>query len=93
MPTRERERLIAGSLAIVILLLAGASLRAEDWPEFRGKGRQGIWTETGIMERFPEAGLKILWRTPIRGGFSGPSVANGRVFVMDFIEGKRPGGT
>ena len=93
MPTREREGFIAGSLAMVMLLLAGAALRAEDWPEFRGKGRQGIWTETGIMERFPDAGLKILWRTPIRSGFSGPSVADGRVFVMDFLEGKRPGGT
>lgn len=96
MPTRERRRFGAGSstgLLVLVLLLAGAGLGAEDWPEFRGKGRQGIWTETGIMERFPETGLKILWRTPIRGGFSGPSVANGRVFVMDFVEGKRPGGT
>ena len=58
MPTRERERFMAGSLCMLIVLLAGAGLRADDWPEIRGKGRQGIWTETGIMERFPR--LRIL---------------------------------
>jgi outer membrane protein assembly factor BamB len=94
MPTLERRRLVSGSLAaILVLAFAGPILRAEDWPELRGKGRQGIWTETGILERFPEAGLKIRWRTPINGGFSGPSVADGRVFVMDYTEGRRPRGT
>jgi outer membrane protein assembly factor BamB len=28
--------------------------------------------------------LKINWRTPIRNGYSGPAVAEGRVFVTDF---------
>ena len=26
---------------------------AEDWPEFRGKGRTGEWRETGLLEKFP----------------------------------------
>ncbi len=91
---RERGCFAAGSLAITLLLsLGGASLRAEDWPEFRGKGRQGIWTETGILERFPATGLKVLWRTPIKAGFSGPAVADGRVFVMDYTETQRMRGT
>ena len=61
MTTRERGRLVAGSLALTLLLsLGGASLRAEDWPEFRGRGRQGVWNETGILERFPAAGLKVI---------------------------------
>ena len=30
---------------------------ADDWPEWRGKGRSGIWTETGILDTFPENGL------------------------------------
>lgn len=58
-------------------------LRAEDWPEWRGKGRGGVWNETGIVEKLP-AELKVAWRTPIHGGYSGPSVADGRVFVSDF---------
>src|SRR6202163_4344686 len=75
------------------LTIAGVGIRADDWPEIRGKGRLGVWNETGILEKFPEGGLKVLWRTPIKGGFSGPSVVDGRVFVMDFTETQRPRGT
>lgn len=59
-------------------------LTAEDWPEWRGKGRGGQWNETGILDKFDPAGLKVRWRTPIRAGFSGPAVAAGRVYVTDY---------
>jgi outer membrane protein assembly factor BamB len=75
----------------VCIVLCAAGIRAEDWPEFRGKGRLGVWNESGILEKFPEGGLKVLWRTPIKNGYTGPSVANGRIFVSDFAPtiGKR----
>lgn len=57
---------------------------AADWPEWRGQGRSGIWNESGIVDKFPEKGLTPVWRTPIYGGFAGPAVAAGRVFVTDF---------
>src|SRR5512143_1276195 len=57
---------------------------AEDWPEWRGQGRGGDWLESGILTEFPRDGLKFVWRTPIRSGFSGPAVSAGRVFVTDF---------
>lgn len=57
---------------------------AEDWPEWRGKGRRGIWNESNIVDSFPDKGLTVAWRTPVRGGFAGPAVAAGRVFVTDF---------
>lgn len=66
----------------VALLLALAA-RAEDWPQWRGKNRDGIWNETGIMESFPAGGLKIAWRAPVGGGFSSPVVAEGRVYLTD----------
>ena len=66
------------------LLLAAPGAQAEDWPEFRGKGRHGVWNETGILERFPEDGLEVAWRTPLNRGYAGPAVADGRVFVSDF---------
>jgi outer membrane protein assembly factor BamB len=67
-----------------VLAVLAASVVAEDWPEWRGRGRFGVWTETGIVETFPEQGLDYTWRTPIRAGYAGPSVADGRVFVTDF---------
>jgi outer membrane protein assembly factor BamB len=80
-------------LILILLLAAPVVLHGEDWPEIRGKGRLGVWTETGILEKFPEGGLKVLWRTPLKNGYAGPSVANGRVFVMDFEENGRLRGT
>lgn len=58
--------------------------QATDWPEFRGQGRGGVWEETGLISTFPANGLPVLWRAPVKAGYSGPSVAAGRVFVTDF---------
>jgi len=35
------------------------------------------------MEKFPQPQIDLLWRTPIANGYSGPTVANGRVYVTD----------
>ena len=59
-----------------------------DWPEWRGSGRQGVWTETGIIERIPPDGLKVKWRTPVQAGYSGPSVSAGRVFLLDYSQAR-----
>ena len=71
---------------------AAATPGAEDWPEVGGKGRLSVWNETGILEKFPADGLKVLWRTPVRSGYAGPAVADGRVFVADYVETQRPRG-
>ena len=68
-------------------------IRAEDWPEHRGKGDLGVWNETGILETFPPGGLSVRWRVPIKSGDTSPVVANGRVFVADFVYTTRPFGT
>lgn len=70
------------SVIFPVTLLA-TLLHAADWPEWRGSGRQGIWTESGIIERFPATSLKVKWRAPINAGYTGPAVANGRVFLLD----------
>ena len=62
------------------LLLA---VRAEDWPQWRGPNRDGVWNETGVMDSFPPGGLKISWRAPVGPGWSSPVVAQGRVYVTD----------
>jgi len=72
------------SLSLLITVAAaGVTLRGDDWPEWRGKGRLGVWNETGILENFPERGLTATWRTPVNAGYAGPAVAGGRVFVTD----------
>jgi outer membrane protein assembly factor BamB len=76
-------RKAVGLGAISILLLAADDLRADDWPQWLGPQRDSVWRETGIIERFPTNGPAIRWRTPVGGGYSGPAVAGGRVFLTD----------
>ena len=65
------------------MLTLAFSLHADDWPQWLGPQRDGVWRETGIVEKLPTNGLKYRWRTPIGGGYSGPAVVKGRVYVMD----------
>ena len=73
-------------LALVFLAIGGVVAgRADDWPQWMGAGRNEVWQEKGIVEKFPAGGPKILWRAPISGGYSGPAVAGGKVFVTDYV--------
>lgn len=76
------------SLSLVIASLASAALKADDWPQWLGPQRDGVWRENGIVETFPKDGVPIRWRVPIGGGFAGPAVANGRVYVHDHVLAK-----
>ena len=71
------------ALAVAILEVLAAPVHADDWPQWLGPQRDGIWRETGILDTFPTSGLKFRWRVPINGGYTGPAVAKGRVYVMD----------
>lgn len=69
--------------SLILLLSWALTVRAEDWPQFRGPNRDGVWHETGLLESFPAGGLPVLWRTPVGPGWSSPVVADGRVFLTD----------
>jgi outer membrane protein assembly factor BamB len=76
-------KLISLPACLAALLLASPLCRADDWPQWLGPQRDSIWRETGILEKFPTPGLTVRWRTPLGGGYSGPAVSGGRVYVMD----------
>ena len=71
--------------AAVVLGFTEFPVRADDWPQWLGPQRDGVWRETGILERFPESGLQYRWRVPVGGGFAGPAVSGSRVFVTDRV--------
>ena len=73
-------------LTMVVVAATIATLSAKDWPQWRGAERLGLWTETGILQEFPDSGLTVTWRVPVNGGYSGPAVADGRVYVLDYVE-------
>ncbi len=74
-------RIIPAVLAIASLATLAAV--ADDWPQWRGPNRDGVWRERGLIRQFPSARLPHEWEAEIGSGFSGPTVADGRVYVMD----------
>jgi outer membrane protein assembly factor BamB len=72
------------SLLLVLVASYAATSRADDWPQWMGPRRDGVWREAGIVQAIPPQGLPVKWRVPVMGGYSGPAVANGRVYLMDY---------
>jgi outer membrane protein assembly factor BamB len=71
-----------------ILGCAGASVpiassQAADWPQFRGIHRDGCSEEKGLLKDWPAEGPALLWQIAgIGAGYSSPSIAGGKIFVM-----------
>lgn len=72
-------------LLLLAVILAPSSVTAADWPQWMGPNRDDVWTETGIIDSFPHGGPTFLWRKPLSGGFAGPAIADGRVYVTDYV--------
>ena len=70
-------------ISAATLLLSSPALFAEDWPQWLGPQRDGVWRETGLVEKFPADGPPVRWRVNIGGGYAGPAVAQSRVYVAD----------
>ncbi len=69
----------------MMLVVSMGLCHAEDWPQWLGPDRNGRWHEEGVVTTFPDEGPKVLWRVPVGLGYSGPSVADGKVYLMDYL--------
>lgn len=72
-------------LATSIVSLVALPSRGDDWPQWLGPHRLGRWQETGVVQTIPDAGLPVLWRVPVQGGYSGPAVVGNRVYLTDYM--------
>lgn len=73
-------------LITLIFLLFTYSLYSHDWPDWRGANRDGVWKENGIISKFESENIPHKWSVDIGSGYSGPTIANGKVYVTDLIE-------
>ena len=56
---------------------------AGDWPQWRGPSRDGVSTEKGLLDEWPEDGPKLIWKaTGVGVGFSSVSVVSDRIYTM-----------
>jgi outer membrane protein assembly factor BamB len=68
---------------LAALLVGPAWLSAGDWPGWRGPDRTGVSAETGLLKAWPDGGPPLAWKaTGLGGGYSTPSVARGRIYLL-----------
>jgi outer membrane protein assembly factor BamB len=71
---------------LIIIMMLTPVLLADEWPQWRGLNRDGCWQEEGILQKFEQSQIPVLWRVPISRGYSGVTVAEDRVYVMDRVK-------
>src|SRR5262252_1448039 len=77
------RRRLTSYIAICVLLPTFACL-ANDWPQFLGPTRNGVYDGNDISE-WSSNGPPILWQKPIGHGFSGPVVADHKLVLFHRI--------
>ena len=80
---QDLRMIVINCLRLCCVLAAVGAVRADEWPQWRGPDRDGTWRESGLVTTFPGPELAVRWRAPIGSGYSGPTVADGRVYVTD----------
>ena len=60
--------------------------RTAEWMQWRGPNRDGISAETGFLKNWSKEGPQVLWQIPLGDGYSGISIAHGKIYTM-FAEG------
>lgn len=68
--------------SLLIILAMPVKLQAADWPQFRGPQRNGISTETGLLDSWPKDGPQVAWRAALGQGYSGISASEGKLFTL-----------
>ncbi len=77
----------ANRFAFALALVASSSVAAAaDWPRWRGPAGDGTWECPGLPLEIDDPGR--VWKVEVGGGYSGVTVAGGRVYTMDRPEGE-----
>jgi outer membrane protein assembly factor BamB len=74
---------MAGCRWITLLTLVAAAASATDWPQWRGPHRDGISAETGLLDAWPAAGPKLIWKAQGLGeGYSSFAIVGDRLYTQ-----------
>ena len=81
----------AGDMVCLDVKGSGASAcGGNEWTNFRGPNRDGKSPETGLLKSWPEGGPPLAWKaTGLGKGFSGVSIAGGKIFTMGDRDGQQ----
>jgi len=75
-------------IILTVSMFSGSVCIGADWPQFRGPGRNGISSETGLLSVWPEGGPEMVWSAEGLGaGFASLSVTERTIYTTGMIEG------
>ncbi len=84
---RDAVKLYALFLALVLpsATAFAASSVSFDWPQWQGPDRNAVSKERGLLKEWPKEGPPLAWKIKgIGGGYSGPSIAAGKIFGLSY---------
>ena len=75
----------------LILLLTMTSISmmmfAQENSQWRGKSRDGVYNETGLLKQWPEGGPELIWHNDELGeGYSSAAIANDKIYITGMID-------
>jgi outer membrane protein assembly factor BamB len=61
---------------------------AEDWPQFLGPTRNGVYAGTNFNLRWPKEGPAVVWQMKVGEGFAAPVIADERLVIFHRVGNK-----
>lgn len=83
----ESQRVVQLAVALVWCASMSSTALSADWPQFRGTGRDGNSSETGLLKQWPERGPKLLWAVEDVGtGYASVVATDSRLYTTGLEE-------
>src|SRR5215475_7257474 len=76
-----------GCRFVLALVVAAVSL-AEDWPQFLGPGRNGVYSGNDLAVKWAAAGPPVVWKKDVGAGFASPVISEGRLILFHHVGDK-----
>src|SRR5262245_20760503 len=68
--------------------MIAACVLAEDWPQFLGPARNGVYSGNDLAAKWSPDGPAIVWKKEVGQGFSSPVIAQGRLILFHRVGDK-----
>ncbi|TWT99597.1 outer membrane biogenesis protein BamB [Botrimarina colliarenosi] len=77
----------ATPLAVFALFITSVAT-AYEWPQWLGPDRDGLTSEMGLLQEWPEGGPERVWLFSDTGaGYGGPAIADGKLYILGARDG------
>lgn len=77
-------------ISLVTLTISSAVAEISDWPGYLGPNKNSISPDpTLLADTWPAEGPPELWSIEVQPGHGGPAVVDGKIYLMDRVDGEK----